>query len=181
MGHKSASIGGWGKQIRTKDNVKHVERSPADSQPPNTPSFRENVILKFKEVVFPDFDDFGIQEMFTAIGWNHLMELKKFIYLELLREFYTNLKSTHRRGFVGQVKGVPITFSANTLDSLLKAPTDSPYVYNKKGWPTVTNFDRMECIARLTGQAPVWPSKSLSKDILLPVKILNHIIGYIQS
>ena len=68
MGRKSTSDGGRGKRVRTKDDVENIEQSPTTSRPSNTQSFKENAILKLKEVVFPDFANFGTLEIFTAIG-----------------------------------------------------------------------------------------------------------------
>ena len=68
MGHKSISDGGRDKRVQTEDEVEHIEQSPTTSRPSNTQSFKENAILKLKEVVFPDFANFGTLEIFTAIG-----------------------------------------------------------------------------------------------------------------
>ena len=54
---------------------------------------------------FAAFRDFGLLEMFTALGWTFFMNLKEYVYPALVREFYKNLPYDYIGGYARRVKG----------------------------------------------------------------------------
>ena len=73
-------------------------------------SFDTSSVLGGKVIKFDDFEDFGILELFYHQSWVEFICLHEPYYLELVKEFYKNLKFDNQ-GYVTCVKKIKITFN----------------------------------------------------------------------
>ena len=114
--------------LEVEERRKKVAQIPAQASPLKTPSkvplsVRKVALERNVDFRFLRSDDFSIGEKIIKQGWKFFCSLSELVYIDLVKEFYSNLVFTD--GILRSVvKDIEIILNATRLGRLLQMPCE---------------------------------------------------------
>ncbi|GAV66421.1 hypothetical protein CFOL_v3_09931 [Cephalotus follicularis] len=121
---------------------------------------------------FSSYDGFIFEQWFEALDWKDYFQINVPYYVEVVKEFYSNLSSVGD-GCNGnleiktKVNKVTIKFNDQILGNILNVPTRGSKFFETKKWPNNPELVLEDCL-RVS-----YPNKNLFDGMAKPTNILN--------
>ena len=139
--------------------------------------FAQRRLFPKKNVNFPQLQHFGIEGIFTRMGWLPMITILEPVFTTLVRAFYSRANYDIGDLIISIVQGVEIRLDLEGICCIFNIAPVGLRVYEFKMWPTVLGFEFREAIKRicelLNAQGMGKPS---AHSLMVISRVLHHML-----
>ncbi|GAV57408.1 hypothetical protein CFOL_v3_00945, partial [Cephalotus follicularis] len=129
---------------------------------------------------FTTGDNFQLEQWFTAIGWRDYFTINAPYYVELVKEFYSNMTNVSDNYDFLEIKTkvnrTVIKFDDKLLGSILGVPATGSRFFETKKWPEDSKLVLEDCLRVFYQNANVFGGMAKPTNLLgAEHRLLHHI------
>ncbi|GAV81104.1 hypothetical protein CFOL_v3_24563 [Cephalotus follicularis] len=127
-------------------------------------------------------DNFSLEQWFSSLGWKDYFTIKVPYYVELVKEFYSNMFNTSDDCDILEVKTkvskIVIKFDDNLLGEILSVPASGSKFFEPKKWPKDLELVLEDCLRVFYPNENVFGGMAKPTNLLgAEHRLLHHIVA----